>query len=153
MAWWDDLDLGIKVERPAGAVDSVVAPGDPYFTIAGGMVVLTGLIGICTIAPGGAVDLSWGFDPAIGAGANVLLCTNTTCTTAVVDDIITITGASGDALINAHLASNPMMEAAPRGVALSPGVLGLIGTAVQGTFRWILWYRPAEVDATIVIVP
>lgn len=153
MAWWDKVDLGVKVERPAEAVAFVGTPGDPYFTIAGGMVLLTGLIGICTVAPGGALTLSWELDPTDAAGADVVLCTPTVCTTATLTDIITITGDPGDALINGHLQSNPMMEDAPHGVALAPGVLGLVGTAVQGTFRWILWYRPAEVGATVVIVP
>ncbi|MBA7549595.1 hypothetical protein ES705_42085 [subsurface metagenome] len=151
MAWWDDLDLGIKVDRPAAAMANQATPGTPYFTIAGGVVLLTGLIGIITVAPGGAQTISFELDPTVVAGADVVLCTPTAITTATLGDVITISGAPGDALINGHLASNLMMESAPNGVALAPGVLGLVGTADQGTARWVLWYKPADTGATVVV--
>lgn len=153
MAWWDDLDLGIKVERPAEALAIVATPGDPFFTIAGGMVLLTGLIGIVTVAPGGAQTISFELSPDVVAGADVVLCTPTNITTATLTDIITISGDPTDALINAHLQSNLMFEDAPNGIALAPGVLGLVATANLGTLRWIVWYKPVDVGATLVIVP
>ena len=151
MAWWDDLDLGIKVDRPAEAFAIVATPGDPYFTIAGGMVLLTGLIGIITVAPGGAQTLSFELSPTVVAGADVVLCTPTNIVAATLGDVITISGDPGDALINTHLASNLMMEDAPNGVALAPGILGLVATAAVGTARWVLWYKPADTGATVVV--
>jgi len=151
MAWWDDLDLGVRVDRPAEALAITGTPGDPYFTIAGGMVLLTGLIGIITAAPGGAQTISFELAPTIVAGADVVLCTPTAITTATLGDVVTISGDPTDALINGHLASNLMMEDAPNGVALAPGILGLVATAAIGTMRWVLWYKPADVGATVVV--
>lgn len=151
MAWWDDLDLGIKVERPAAALAIDPSPGEPFFTIAGGVVLLTGLIGIITVAPAGAQTISFELDPTVGAGADVVLCTPTNITAATLGDVITISGAPGDALINTHLASNLMMEDAPNGIALAPGILGLVATAAIGTVRWVLWYKPADTGATVVV--
>lgn len=151
MAWWDDLDLGIRVDRPAEAIALTATPGDPFFTIADGMVLLTGLIGIVTVAPGAGQILSFELSPTVGAGADVVLCTPTDIATATLADIVTISGDPGDALINGHLQSNPMMEDAPSGVALAPGILGLVATSALGTMRWILWYKPVDVGATVVV--
>lgn len=151
MAWWDELDLGIMVERPAAALAIDASPGEPFFTIAGGVVLLTGLIGIITVAPGGAQTLSFELDPDVGAGANTVLCTPTDIVAATLTDIITISGDPGDALINGHLASNLMFEDAPNGVALAPGVLGLVATSALGTVRWVIWYKPVDIGATIVV--
>lgn len=151
MAWWDGLDLGVMVERPAEALQIVGTPGDPYFTIAGGVVLLTGLIGIVTVAPGGAQTVSFELDPDVVAGADTVLCTPTNITAATLTDIITISGDPGDALINGHLASNLMFEDAPNGVALAPGILGCVATAAIGTIRWVLWYKPVDIGATIVV--
>jgi len=152
MAWWDDIDLGIKVERATDPIIVVATPGDPFFTIAGGMVVLTGLLGIVDVAPGGACTLSFELNPDVVAGADCVLCTPTDIAAATLDDIVTISGDPTDALINAHLQSNLMFEDAPNGIALAPGVLGLVGVDNRGEIHWVIWYKPIDVGAVVTVV-
>uniref|UniRef100_A0A6H1Z8D2 Uncharacterized protein n=1 Tax=viral metagenome TaxID=1070528 RepID=A0A6H1Z8D2_9ZZZZ len=151
MAWWDDLDLGVRVDRPAEILTATATPGDPFFTISGGMVLLTGLIGIITTAPGGAQTISFELNPDVAACADVVLCTPTSIAAATLGDVVTISGDPTDPLINGHLASNLMMEDAPNGVALAPGVLGCVIVNNVGWMRWVLWYKPADTGATVVL--
>lgn len=152
MAWWDEIDIGIKVERTIDPMVIVASPGDPFFTIAGGMVLLTGLIGIIDVAPGGAQTISFELNPDVVAGADTVLCTPTNITTATLEDIITISGDPTDALINGHLQSNLMFEDAPNGIALAPGVLGFVATAALGQAHWVIWYKPVDDGAVVTVV-
>ena len=34
----------------------------------------------------------------------------------------------------------------------TPGVIGFIADAVQGTYRWILWYKPIDDVATVTVI-
>jgi hypothetical protein len=143
--------LGIQVARAADAFVITGSPGDPYFTIAGGMVMITGLVGYITVAPGGANTISFEHNPDVGAGANTVLCTPTDVgTTGVEGDIITIDGLPGSALVCGHRGTNPMFT---RAIAVAPGVIGCVITAALGTVRWVLWYIPIDAGATVVAIP
>jgi hypothetical protein len=144
--------LGIKVDRALDAFVITGSPGDPYFTVAGGMVVITSLVGYVTTTFGGVVNtLSFEFNPDAGGGANVVFCTPTDVgTTGVVGDIITMDGLPGSALVCGHRGTNPTFL---RPVIVAPGVIGCVITAAVGAARWVLHYFPIDVGATVVAIP
>jgi hypothetical protein len=143
--------LGLQVVRPADALVITVSPGDPYFTVAGGMVAITSLVGYITVAPGGANTLSFELNPTVAAGANVVFCTPTDVgTTGVEGDVITMDGLPGSALVCGHRATNPSFL---RPVICAPGVIGCVITAALGTVRWVLHYFPIDAGATVVAIP
>lgn len=145
--------LGYQVNRPAAAIALVGSPGTPYFTVTGGLVLVTALFGICTVAAGGANTLSFEFDPTLGAGATSAM-TNTADigTTGVEGDVVVMVGAPATAILGGHVEVNIVGSTMGRGCLCFNGNIGLVATAALGTYRWILFYIPIDTGAKIVAV-
>lgn len=152
MAWWDELSLGIKVTKDAAAIAIDPSPGEPFFTVAGGYVRLTGLLGYCTVAPALANNCQFTLEPDAAGGAITVLSLALDINGQTEGDLLTITGDPGVAMVGGHVARQQMMAANPAGVILSPGVIGFIADAVEGTYRWILWYKPIDDVATVTVI-
>lgn len=152
MSWWDEASMGIRVTRGAEALDGTGSPGTPFFTVAGGLVRLTGLIGYCTVAVGGGNICQFTLDPdAVGAAITVL-DGNLDLTASTEGDLVSIEGDPGTNLLGGHVPVQIMLGAAPRGIILGPGVIGFISAAALGTFRWVLFYKPINPAATVVAI-
>lgn len=151
MAWWEEIGLGIRVIKAAAAISVDASPGERFFTVAGGLVRLTGLLGYCTVAPGASNNCNFTLDPAEVLGAVTPLCTNLDITASTEGDIITITGDPGVAMVGGHLGMQLMMDAAPAGVVLTPGYIGFIADDALGTFLWVIWYKPIDSGATVTV--
>ena len=144
--------LGYQVNRNAAALAITATPGLPYFTVAGGLVLITGLLGVCTVACGGANTLSFELNPTDAAGANTALSLAVDLGTAMVaQDVCTLVGAPGTALLGGHVELNVMGLTQGQGLVVNSGVIGLVATAAVGTYRWILWYIPIDTGATVVV--
>ena len=144
--------LGIQVQTGTVVIPQTVAsPGTTYFTIAGGIVLVTGMLGVITTAIGGAVSPQWQMNPTTGT-ASVLCTTGLAITAFVAGDILTLDGALGDAMLpTAHAGCAPMFSAAGEGIMLPSGNLSVITAASQtGNWYWILWYLPVTPGATVV---
>jgi hypothetical protein len=146
-------NLGVKVERPAEAIAITVSPGDPYFTVAGGLVLITALVGVCTATFGGVANtLSFVLDPTAATGANTNLTGATDIGTAtVVGDVVAFVGAPATGPVGGHLAAQVLSLTAGKGVACMSGIIGLVATAAVGTMRWVLFYQPIDTGATVVV--
>ena len=146
------VGMGIQVDRPAEAVALVGTPGDPYFTVAGGLVLITGLIGVCTVAAGGANNMFFRIDPLDAAGANSDITATVDLGTAMVSgDVCVMVGAPATPLLGGHVAVNVVGSTLGKGLAVMSGTIGLVADAALGTFRWVLWYLPIDAGATIVV--
>ena len=157
MSWWEDIGLGIKVPRAASILPQTVGtPGTPYYTVAGGYVLVTGLLGIFTVAVGGAVNATWCHNPDDGVDTD--LCVATALAGAVAAGyIMSVSGVATAGMLPlagsiAQLMGGAAGGGAP-GVALGPGDLGVFTNAsTTGNWRWLLWYKPLDVGATVVAV-
>ncbi len=144
--------LGVQVDRPAQNIGIVATPGLPIYTIAGGLVMVTGIIAVCTTLFGGANTLSLELDPLAATGANsVLSLAADLGTTAAVGDVLTLVGAPGTALLMGHVEVNALGSTLGKGLIVNSGNIGLVATAANGALRWILWYIPIDAGATVVI--
>lgn len=152
MAWWEEIGLGIKVTRDAEALAIDPSPGAPFFTVAGGLVRLTGLLGYCTVAVGGGNICQFTLDPDAAGGAVTVLDANLDITACTEGDIISIGGDPGTNLLAGHVCVQQMLPASPAGVILASGVIGFIAAAALGTFRWVLWYKPVDDGATVTVI-
>lgn len=144
--------LGYKVTRGADALVITVSPGDPYFTVAGGMVLLTGLIGYCTVAVGGANNVNFVLHPDAAGGADTPLSAAVDLTAQTLGDVAVIVGAPGTGLSNGHLQSAVMGLTMGKGLVVSPGVIGCVIDAALGTYRWVLFYLPIDTGAYVTAV-
>ena len=139
-----DLHLGLRIDRAASAHLAAVTP---YFTIAGGPVLLTGLIGLVTVqATGAPENFHWETLPTNGAVSPV--CALLDVDAAIIGSLLTITGVATDAMTyNASLTGLAMMTT---NVVLSIGALNAEIADSTGTTSWTLFYLPLTEAAYVV---
>ena len=145
--------LGYQSESPTAALTNVVSPGLGKFTVVGGFILIRGIVGICTIACGGANTVGLALDPADASGANTLLCTATDIgTTSTAGDVSVLVGAPGTPLLGAHTPHGVVGSTIGMGILCAPGIIGVIGSAANGSYRWIMWWLPVDVGARVTII-
>jgi len=146
--------LGYQINRGAEVIAITATPGDPFFTVAGGLCLITGLLGVCAIAAGGANTLSFELNPDDATGANSPLTLAADLGTLMTaGDVCTLVGAPGTALLAGHVPLNVMGSTLGKGLVVNSGVIGLVATAAVMSMRWILWWIPIDDGATIVNIP
>ena len=138
-----NMALGIRVDR---AVSNHILAVTPYFTIAGGPVLLTGLLGTVVTACIAATNFHWETLPTNGAVAP--LCALLDVDAAVIGSLLTITGVGGAAMTyNASATGLAMMTT---NVVLSIGALNAEIGDSTGTTSWSLFYLPLTEAAYVV---
>lgn len=153
---------GLKVYR-AAAADIVAAT--TIFTITGGFVLVTGLVGIVTVIRSGGAGATMSLTHTVGPTA--LHTPNAAVTgNATVGTIFTLTGVPGDALVvsvgtgvlnTAPPIQGPMMGGALLGVQqfgmiMSIGNIQVAHSAIggaPGSTRYILTYIPLDMGAVV----
>lgn len=152
MAWWDQMGLGIQVDRPTSILPQTVGtPGTEYFTIAGGLVLITGLVGLFTSNPA-AVNGTWCHNPDTGRDSDV--CSITALGGADEGDVMSISGVASESMLPLAGSVAQLMGGIAgtcKGLVLGSGALGVFtdGSAA-GDWRWVLWYMPISPGATVV---
>jgi hypothetical protein len=141
---------GQKVTKATG----VLANGEtPLFTIAGGKVVITGILGFVTVAVGATVsNAKLVFDPT-AAGTDFDLCTATAITSDAVEQQYTIAGTVES--VGALLVAGAVGQCNPfftDPLSLTPGQIhqNLSADPVGGQITWCAWYLPLDTGATVV---
>jgi len=154
MSVWRDGDdvrsviLGYRVDR---ATDTLPASTDEaLFTITGGRVLVTGLIGEVTTAIQNQANVTkLKFNPD-ATGADVDLCATLDIANDAVGTLYSITGDFSDAMkdgLNA-LESDAMLEHGR--VVLSEGALEIdCGATNTGSVAWTLFYVPLDTGAAV----
>jgi hypothetical protein len=141
---------GQQVQKATG----VVANGETsLFTIAGGKVLITGLLGFVTVAIGStASNCKLVFDPT-AAGTDFDLCTATAITSDAVEQQYTIAGTVES--VGALLVAGAVGQCNPfftDPLTLTPGAIhqNLSADPVGGEITWRVWYLPIDTGASVV---
>jgi hypothetical protein len=136
------LSLGLRVDKTAAALSG---GADAIFYVAGGAVLMTGLLGKITVASG-ANACVWTHVPTTGTTQPIAASLD--INPALVGDYLTITGLATDAMTyNASAAGMPMMNY--KGVVLPIGTLTLTSAANDGAASFSIWYVPLEDGAYV----
>jgi hypothetical protein len=150
MAWksW----LGIQVDRALDAHVGQATPGDPYFTVVGGICLITGMVGYVSAKSAGApTTCNFVLNPDAVAGLNTILSTGTDIDTSVAGSLLTWNGLAAGTFVTLNASVVPMFTC--KGIVVAEGVIGFVSSAASGTTRWTLWYIPIEAGAYITVVP
>lgn len=149
--------LGIQIDRAVSVLPQTVAtPGTPYFRVATGYVLVTGLVGIFTVAAGGACNATWCHNPT--AGVDTDFCAATALAGAVAAGyIMTVSGVVTETMLplagSVAQLMGGIVGAGGKGLVFGPGDLGVFTNAsVLGNWRWMLWYVPLEAGAVVTAV-
>lgn len=139
------LLFGIRVDRAAATLPQTTT--GTLFTVAGGRVCVTGIVGEVTVALGATVtSAKLLLTPTTGTAVD--LCAALAVTSKEAGTLLGITGLFSDALVAANAGATVM----PRNPVVLPiGNLGLNTTANDtGQVKWTLFYVPVEDGATVV---
>ena len=145
------LVLGAKSVRPAEAVGIVVAPGDPFWDVHG-LVLITSLVGVCTVTAGGANNMFFRFNPDGTAATSDMSATADLGTAAVDGGMHALVGAPATALSAATIGTTVYGLTAGGGIYCYEGVIGLVADAALGTYIWVLTYVAMTDGAYVEIV-
>lgn len=139
--------LGTKVDRAAALLPQT-ATGS-LFTITGGRILVTGLVGEVTVATG-AVATTGAITSTPTVGTAVTLASATAITSKEVGSLITLPLTGGTALVvNNAGGSGQLPGHAP--YVVPAGALGLTTSASDtGQIKWSLTYVPLDNAATVV---
>lgn len=134
--------LGQRVDR---ATDNITT-GENLFTIAGGRVLVTQIVGeVTTIIENKTVNFKLTSDPTTGTTND--MCANVDLDTAEAGSLLSITGLASDAMIKGSSGSVSGM-ARPMIVAVG-NIEATVGATHTGSIKWSLWYVPLDEGAYV----
>ena len=145
---YEALYLGFRVDKAAANLPQVV--GTDYFTISGGRVLVTLILGeVTTLIQTLANATKLVYNPT-DAGADQDLCATLDITADAVGTIYHISGTVADALRDNLNFGRGTLFAAP--LILKPGTLALnCAGSATGATKWSLWYIPLEDGASVAV--
>lgn len=139
------LHLGIQVERATATLPQTTQ--SPLFTITGGYVLVTQIVGEVTIVIQTQVNgTQLVGNPTVGVDTD--LCADLDITADAVGTLYGITGILADAMLGVGPGA---LQGQTVGVVLNVGSLDLDCAASNtGAVKWRLWYIPLSADAQMV---
>lgn len=146
--WLGERALGRTVERAT----AVIANGNTnIFTVAGGRVLVTQIVGEVTIVFQG-IALTVRLQSVPTAGTTRDICLGTDIQSFAVGDLVGITGIPTDALIPAAGVSSGTIPAQTQSVVVKSGVIRIVAATAgnTGSMRWTLKYVALDAGATVV---
>lgn len=148
------LLLGIRVKKAAAVLPATTT--QTLFTVTGGQVLITSLVGeVTTVFDGTVNSLNLTYDPTVGAVGD--LCAATVCTSDAAGTLYSITGVAAD-LMSAQKVTGTEVPThvyvqgfQTKGLIVESGVLGLKSTATDttGATKWTLTYIPLDDGASV----
>jgi hypothetical protein len=147
-----EILLGFKVEEPAAVLP---ATGIAHlFTVAGGRVIVTGLIGQCTVVNSAtATTVSVGVTPTTGTATATSLATATAITSKEVGTLASLGATPGAALVVGANAGGAVGVQGNNGSVVEPGTIDITTSATNtGAWKWTLFYIPLDDGAAVTAV-
>ena len=145
------LLFGRQVLR-AAAVLPATATSTPYFTVVGGYVLVTGLIGVCTAAGDAtATTLLFSAVPTVGA-ANNMCGASASLASAVIGNIVSVDGtAITTALQASAVAAGGNIGGMVKPIVVAPGTINAVTANTNATlaYKWYLTYIPLDDGAYV----
>lgn len=124
------------------------------FTVSGGRVIITGLIGTCTtVCTATATTVSIGVTPTVGTAVNTGIATATAVTSSEVGTLVSANGAANDgALIVGSKAGASVAYGGVNQVVNSGSITLTTSATNTGAFQWTLSYIVLDDGAQVVAV-
>lgn len=136
--------LGNVVSKSTGALS---ATDIPLFTVAGGRIVLTALVGEVTTAVTVANSSKLQLNPTVGAvNADLCAALDIGSTDTPVGNLLAITGVPGDAMIRAA----GLARIQTNWLVLAAGQIEQVSAGTDGVITWKASWLPYDDGATLV---
>lgn len=144
------IEFGQKVDEPAAVLPATTT--SHIFTVTGGRVAITALVGTCTtVCSATATTLAIGTTPTVGTASTTSLASAVAITSKEVGTMVALGATAGAALIVGTNAATPAMLALP--IVVSAGTIDLTTSATNtGAFSWSLLYIPIDDGASVTAI-
>lgn len=138
-----NMQLGQRVDRDTANLLN----GVDLFTIAGGRVLVTQIVGeVTTVMETKTINLKLTANPTTGTSTD--MCANLDMTAAEAGTLLTISGTEADAL---RKGSSGSVVAQNNPVVVAIGAIeATVGATHTGSIKWSLWYIPLDDGASVV---
>jgi len=138
--------LGVLISK---VYTPLVVETKTLFTVAGGICLITSLVGKVTTAITVANTVKLQANPTTGTTSDLFAATDIGTTDTPAGDLISLTGVPADAPVVGIGAAN--LYKTSKGIFIAPGTIEQVtATGADGGITWFLTYVPIESGATIV---
>ena len=137
---------GLGYDVTATARAHAIADVDTFTVSAGGLVLVTLIYGIITVAPALACTITVGANPTLGGATTVAWAVAADVNGLAVGDYISLNYVAGT-LTTALVGVSGNYR-----ILASAGTIFVRGSAVQGSSQWTLHYIPITAGSTVVTV-
>jgi hypothetical protein len=133
--------LGVVVSKSTGTLAATTVP---LFTIAGGLVAVTSIVGRVTTAITVANSYKLQHNPTAGTTVDLCAATDIGTTDTAVGEILVVSGIRATGL---SVGANPRV--APS-VIMETGQIESVSAGTDGVIKWYVTYVPIDTGATLV---
>lgn len=134
--------LGTRVEKSTG---TLAATTISLFTVAGGKVLVTSIIGEVTTAITVANSYKLQHNPTVGTTTDLVAATDIGTTDTPAGNLLGFTGVKADSIITGP-GSAPTLA---KPIVLTAGVVESVSAGTDGAITWVLTYIPLDDGATV----
>lgn len=138
-----DILFGRRVEKATG---TLAATTISLFTVAGGKVLLTSIIGEVTTAITVANSYKLQHNPTVGTTTDLVAATDIGTTDTPAGNLLGFTGVKADSIITGP-GSAPTLA---KPLVLTAGVIEHVSAGTDGAITWVLTYVPLDDGASVV---
>lgn len=135
--------LGTRVEKATGALTAATVP---LFTVAGGKVLITSIIGEVTTAITVANSYKLQHNPTTGTVTDLVAATDIGTTDTPAGNLLGFTGVKADSIIHGP-GSAPTLA---KPLILTAGQIEHVSAGTDGAITWVLTYIPLDDGASVV---
>ncbi|MFI6251510.1 hypothetical protein [Streptomyces sp. NPDC051016] len=135
------INFGTRIEKSTGTLTSATLP---LFTIAGGLVAVTNLVGRVTTAVTVANSYKLQHNPTAGTTVDLCAATDIGTTDTALGEILVVNGAKATGLVVGALAA-PNYP-----IVMDVGQIEHVSAGTDGVILWALTYVPLENGASVV---
>lgn len=135
-----ELTTGILVTKSTGTLTAATVP---LFTVAGGLVIVTSMVGRVTTAVTAANSYKLQHNPTAGTTVDLCAATDIGTTDTAVGEILVVAGPKATGLVVGAL--NTTLKC-----VMDTGQIEHVSAGTDGVISWFLTYVPLNTGATVV---
>lgn len=135
--------LGTRVEKATGTLTAATVP---LFTVAGGKVLVTSIVGEVTTAITVANSYKLQHNPTVGATKDLVAATDIGTTDTPAGNLLGFQGLTGDSILTGPGAVPTIKQP----IVLTAGQIEHVSAGSDGAITWVVTYIPLDDGASLV---
>lgn len=136
-------------DRSSKSTGTLAATTVPLFTVAGGLVAITSIVGDVTTAITVANSYKLQHNPTAGNTLDLVTATDIGTTDSPAGTVLSFTGPSGN-ILGVGAAGSDAAQGLTGPILVQPGQIESVSAGTDGVINWIVTWVPLDEGATLV---